>query len=174
MLQSILLKIKVFILAIMLFCLGCTSPKTLIKTPQIAPITLAPLPLPPVMEYPLEELDVGELMEIGSIQWDKELWSKAANTFRLAIKTGRLNDMGLAVAWWYIGLGKQFDKHDDEAAEAFFFFTVTASDVLNPTDWEHNPIPKDEKFIEGFELLYKLDYASKYINMLWKHRTQPL
>jgi len=129
-------------------------------------------PPPVVKRVVLDELPVAELMQIAFMQWERELWQEAATVFQIAINSGMLNDMGRVVCYWHIGQAFEKIGNIDQAAEAYFSFTMVAEDILFPTNWEHEPMPPNEEFIMGFGLREKLDYAAQYINLLWESRTK--
>lgn len=125
-------------------------------------------PPPPIPQAPApqvtEEPTAADYLEAGMDQFNRKMYRKAVQSFRYAIKSGMLNDMGRALAYWHIGFAYQQIGKEDNAAEAYFSFIIVGQDILEAD--------RAKDFIQGFRLKLKMKLATAYINALWTSRTK--
>lgn len=141
-------------------------------TPEVTPLP-ALTPLEVALQTPSEEMSPAALLEMAFGLLEFEAWEGAAKTFQEALDSGKLNDMGRTVTYWHIAdCYEQLGKTED-AAGMYFYFTLVADDILNPINWEHKPVPRDEVFINRFGLQKKLNYAVHYFNTAWELDNAP-
>ena len=120
--------------------------------------------------YARAESNINSILDLAMNSYMEANYQLAIQSFEAAIETNLLNSEGRAVCYWYIAESYKELGLIKEATEAYFFFTIVAYSILKPTDWEHNPIPPNKEFIEGFKIDLKFSYAISFINMIWRSR----
>ena len=140
--------------SLIVFLLGFA---TCCATPQSRP------EIPPVQS---EQPSATDYFQIAFAQYTMELWQGSINSFYEALYTGDLNNSGRAVCYWHIAQAYLHLADADNAAEAFFFFSIVADDIIYPKN-RMDFLGNSSNFIESFELYDKLDFAIDYINILW-------
>ena len=90
-------------------------------------------------------------------------WPAASFNFKEAIKTGYLNEAGLAISYWNIHVAEDKLSNTDDSMYALLAFTVYGKDYLDSESY--NDIGK-----KSFSLTNKLDYASTMLQAEWASR----
>jgi len=151
------------VLCFLLSCLSCSV--TIPKKPVVVAVVVASEIETPIASPPAKKTSE-ELLTQATNQLAGDNCVSAIKTFNEVIATDRLNNIGAAFSYWYIGFCWRHLGNMDNAAGAYFSFIVVAQEIMDVYDPEKYTSTGDG-FVEEFELRLRLVEAKAYMNLVW-------